>query len=271
MRRLFAFGCSLTRYGHATWADLAGANFDEYYNFGRSGGSNSLMMGRFIEANELFNFNKDTDTVLIMVTGIGRFSYYLPSDGWVAKGDMYSYVNNTNDKTIEFFLKNMHSDKNDVYNSWLSIKIMKNILVSKNIPHKILLGINYKDYLTKNEYNDEDSIQKVLDIGTMLDESTPLADWFTKRANISGEPNTPFYTESKISDGHPNQLMHYEFLKKFLPEYNTDKTKEMFDYVESIFDGRTQHKQEHAYREKFYREYNKAFANPLFGMEQELW
>lgn len=271
MKRLFVFGCSLSRYAYATWADLAGANFDEYYNFARAGGSNSLMMGRLVEADERFNFNKDTDTVLIMVTGIGRHSYYLPYEGWVAKGDLYSYVNNSKDKIMEFFLKNMHSDKNDVYNSWLSVKTMKQLLVAKNIPHKILLGINYSDYLNKNEYNDEDSIKKVLAIQSMLDITTPLHDWFANRTDDITGSNTPFYTESTISDGHPSQKMHYEFLKEFLPEYNTDKTKEMFDYVESIFDGRTQHKQEQTYRTKFYREYNKAFTNPLFGMGQELW
>lgn len=271
MKRLFAFGCSLTRYGYATWADLAGANFNEYYNYGRSGGSNALMMGRLIEADNYFNFNKDTDTVLIMVTGIGRYSYYLPDDGWVTKGDMYSYVNNTKDKTIDFFLKNMHSDKGDVYNSWLSLKIMKNLLVSKNIPHKILLGISYNGYLDKNEYNDEESIKQILDIQTMIDENTSLNDWFARRENLFQGKNTVFYTESNISDGHPNQMMHYKFLKKFLPEYDTDKTKELFDYLESIFDGRTQHKQEETYRNKFYKQYNKAFTNPLFGMKQELW
>ena len=269
MKRLFIFGCSLSRYGYATWADLAGANFDEYYNYARSGGSNSLMMGRLIEADKRFNFNKDTDTVLIMFTGIGRHSYYLPESGWVAKGDMYSYVNNTRDKTFEFFLKNMHSDKGDVYNSWLSLTVMKNLLVAKNIPHKILLGINFNDYLKDSEYNDDESKQKVLDIQSMLDNTTPLNDWFSTKTDNG--PNTPFYTESNISDGHPNQRMHYEFLKEFLPEYDTHKTKELFDYVESIFDGRTQHKQELTYRNKFYREYNLAFSNPLFGQQHELW
>jgi hypothetical protein len=271
MKRLFVFGCSLTRYGYATWADLASANFDQYYNYARSGGSNSLMMGRLVEANNEFNFNEDTDTVLIMMTGIGRYSYYLKDAGWVAKGDMYSYIKNSKDEPIESFLKNMHSDKGDVYNSWISIKIIKDLLVTKNIPHKILLGISYNDYLMQNEYNDEESIRKVMDIQNMLDETTPLNDWFNKKENYGNEPNTPYYTESQKPDGHPNQRMHYEFLKKFLPEYDTDKTKELFNYVESIFDGRTQHKQEETYRNKFYKQYNKAFSNHLFGMEQESW
>lgn len=271
MKRLFAFGCSLTRYGYATWADLAGANFDEYYNYARSGGSNSLMMGRLVEADNYFNFNKNTDTVLIMFTGIGRHSYYLKDDGWIVKGDLYSYLSKNDDKTIEFFVKNMYSDKGAVYQSWLAIRTMKNLLVAKNIPHKILLGIGYDGYLKQNEYNDEESIRKVMDIRTMIDENTALNDWFSREENRNSGPNTPFYTESNISDGHPNQRMHYEFLKKFLPEYNTIKTKELFDHVETIFDGRTQHKQEQTYRNKFYREYNLAFKNPLFGQEQELW
>ena len=103
MKRCFAFGCSYTSYSYATWADLIGINFKEYYNYGRAGCSNTYIMNRIIEADRTYNFNPDTDFVLIMLTGFGRFSYLPRQSGWQTKGDLYSYNNNTNDPiTIEF-------------------------------------------------------------------------------------------------------------------------------------------------------------------------
>ena len=66
-KRLFAFGCSYTLYSYPTWVDFIGINFEEHYNYGRSGASNTFIMNRIIEANDQFKFNPDTDLILIML------------------------------------------------------------------------------------------------------------------------------------------------------------------------------------------------------------
>jgi hypothetical protein len=125
MSRFFAFGCSYTLYSWATWADFVGANFDEYYNYGRSGCSNTYIMNRVIEADVKFNFNNN-DVVMIMLTGLNRFSY-LPIDGdWATQGDLPSYLYHTKDKKIEWFLKNMWSESFAVYSSWTATTAIKN-------------------------------------------------------------------------------------------------------------------------------------------------
>ena len=63
MKRFFAFGCSYTSYSYATWADLIGIHFKEYYNYGRAGCSNAYIMNRVVEANEMYQFNPETDYV----------------------------------------------------------------------------------------------------------------------------------------------------------------------------------------------------------------
>jgi hypothetical protein len=271
MKRFFAFGCSLTRYAYATWADLAAANFDEYYNYAKGGGSNTLMMGRLIEADNYFDFNKDTDTVYVMLSGIGRYSYYTYDRGWITNGDLYSYLSKNNNKDMEFLVKNIYNDKGAIYQSWLAAHLMKKLLVSKGIPHKILYGINNSNYLVQNEFNDEESIRKVMDIESIVDIKTPFNDWFRCPENLRAGPVTPNYTDANTFDGHPSQLLHYKFLKNFLPEFDTEITNKLFTYVESIFDGRSQHKQETTYRNKFYKKFNRAFTHPLFGQEHELW
>ena len=58
--RCFAFGCSITKHYWGTWADLIGSNFDEYYNFGKGGSSNTFIMNRFLGADAEINFNPET-------------------------------------------------------------------------------------------------------------------------------------------------------------------------------------------------------------------
>ena len=73
MKRLFAFGCSLTYYSWPTWADLISPNFDDYYNFGVMGMGNQFIQHTIYEANSIFDFTED-DTVLVMFTNPFRKS-----------------------------------------------------------------------------------------------------------------------------------------------------------------------------------------------------
>ena len=59
--------------------------------------------------------------------------------------------------------------------------------------------------------------------------------------------------------------LYYEFVKAILPEYDTQETKQMFDHVESIWDGSEQSMQYYTYYTLFYKKFNKAFENPLMG------
>ena len=66
MGRLFTFGCSFTKYTWPTWADLLGLEFDEFENWGVSGGGNVCTANRVIECiiknnvnGFLFNIEKN--------------------------------------------------------------------------------------------------------------------------------------------------------------------------------------------------------------------
>jgi hypothetical protein len=66
-------------------------------------------------------------------------------------------------------------------------------------------------------------------------------------------------------EGHPSQRMHYDYLKDKFPEFNTSKSKELFDKTESIFLYDSQAIQEANFLTNFYNTYNKATNYPLFG------
>ena len=75
-KRFFSFGCSFTKdWDCPTWSDLIGIQFDEYYNLAMPGSSNTLIMQRFIESDLFYNFNKDTDVIMIGISGFGRMSF----------------------------------------------------------------------------------------------------------------------------------------------------------------------------------------------------
>lgn len=263
-KRLFVFGCSMTRYSWATWADLVGSNFDEYYNYARSGSSNVLSMNRFFEANNKFQFNSETDTIMIMITGLGRFSYYLTKQSWVTHGDLYSYLdaNPNKDPVTEYLVKNIFDINWAIYNGWTAIRSMKDFLVAKNIPHEFLLGIQIEHF---KDISDMETSHCIDDITSLCRNKQSFDKWFLDYGTRMRVPYTPFYSSNNHPDGHPNQHMHYEFLKEFLPEYDTEKTKQTFDYVESIWDGSTQNMQGYTYDTLYGKQHNLAFKYPLFG------
>ena len=267
MKRCFAFGCSYTRYSYATWADYIGVNFDEYYNYGRAGSSNTFIMNRIIEADSVFQFDPNTDYVLIMLTGFGRFSYL--RQGWQTHGDLYGYYQATKDKSTEWFVNNMWSERGAVYQSWIAIKTIKEILTLKGIPFKMVMGIDNSHYMeeTATKWGHTHSIapstiEKVLDIYKLLDDTESYDIWLQKRYQQSD------YTTWKIHnrvDGHPTQKMHYDYLKDKFPEFDTDKTQEVFVKTESIFLDDSQTIQEHNFSRNFYNDFNKSTNIPLFG------
>jgi hypothetical protein len=91
-KRFFSFGCSFTKdWECPTWADYIGVEFEEFYNLAMPGSSNNLIMQRFIEADSYYNFNKETDVIIIAISGLGRYSFPLTindKDFLYSRGDL---------------------------------------------------------------------------------------------------------------------------------------------------------------------------------------
>lgn len=250
MNRFFAFGCSYTRYAYATWADYVGVNFEKYYNYGRGGASNNYILSKFIESNLEFNFNSN-DMIIVMLTGFGRMSY-IPKNknghlNWVTNGDFYEYFKNTDDIKIASFLENMYSENWAIEFSWQSAQIIKNILTLKNVPHKLLMGIDNRHYLDidGSKWGKVDTIsnvstQKTKSIYDLLDVEESLDEF--KEKNYSKKDGI-FWIEEDRLDGHPTQKMHFDFVKEKMPEFITNKSVDFFSDAEKNFKNDSQHSQ----------------------------
>lgn len=259
MKRCFAFGCSYTSYAYATWADLIGVNFDEYYNYGRAGCSNTYIMNKIVEAAQIYKFNPDTDFVLVMLTGFGRFSYLPKNANWQTHGDLHSYNQNTNNPVTVEFVKNMWSDDWAVYQSWIATKVIKQTL--KDIKHSIVMGINNSAYIDGTaDVNDlikpmANEIYNMLDIGITLDE------WKEKNQYY----DSPYWEDLQHEDGHPSTNVYLKYIEEFFPRFDTTKTRKLVNQWNVNFDHTSQHIMQNKFNNEFRRKFDHAHINSLLN------
>lgn len=105
-KRLFTFGCSFTEYRFPTWANIMNKTMPsvEFYNFGKSGGGNTLIANRITEANMKYKFC-ETDLIMVMWTTVCREDRWLPSTkSWISPGNIYSQFEYSS-FTTESYLK----------------------------------------------------------------------------------------------------------------------------------------------------------------------
>ena len=238
MKRLFVFGCSYMNFDWLTVADLIGSNFDEYYNFGEPGACNTFISDRLFETNELHKFNRDTDYVVVGITGFGRFSYYaLEENVWKTTGDIMS-INPGHPEKIKWFAKNMYNYKWATYRSWVAIKSIKNLLIGTGVKHTMLMSINNEHYADDKDGEilglDPTTINKAKEIYELLDIKESIDSFLSSQVK-GNYPRPMLQFNSGEYDHHPSQLEHFKFFSKYFPEFVTEKSTEWFDYFESTF------------------------------------
>jgi hypothetical protein len=255
LNRLFTFGCSYTGCWFATWADLIGPNFKEYYNFGRGGACNTYIMNKFIEVDKLLNLNEQ-DYVIVMFTGISRFSFF-NKDGWVCNGNVY------HPGIDKGFVDNMWSIDWGVYNTWIAANTIKTILDLKKVKYKFLSSLdNSIVYSSFYEEIKEPTKKCYEEFINLLYDKESMDTW--KNERYIWPKGYYRFEHQQYEDGHPTQLMHYEFLKEKLPEFNTDITKNTFELAEKSLNFRDHGTQAESFYKNLGKPYNKALNYTLF-------
>ena len=106
MNRIFFFGCSYTHFAWPTWADLVAVHATGYsiqsphqrlpnyshnasYNFGCSGGSNSVIIHRLLAANALYRFTSDD---IICVQWTSKFRHTVAAQHSLTDHDRIGYA-----------------------------------------------------------------------------------------------------------------------------------------------------------------------------------
>jgi len=242
MKRYFAFGCSYTNYTWLMVPDLIGVNFDQYYNFGLAGSCHTYMLNYLIQANELYKFNSDTDYITIGTTGFNRFSRVDVVDStdsshskhvWVTNGDLFP-INSDHPVKAQQWAKDFDSYQWAVYRSLTSLKTIILLLKLLGVKHKIYASI-YNNHLlnldcvsqTKETIDMIYQFNKFVDCNDSVD--LLLTDYNSKKGML-GIP------KHRWADGHPMPNNNYDYLKKYFPEYDTEKTRQIYNQQLELMD-----------------------------------
>jgi hypothetical protein len=239
----------MTNHSWATWADFIGANFDEFHNFARGGGCNTFAANRLIEIDKLANLNPNTDYVIVGITGFNRFSWLDSQSRWVSGGDIKTLNQQLFNEPTPPWADANNPFKDGVWNftfglyqSYVAINTIKSFLTLKKIPHKLIMSLNNIFYKTHADLLGIEAFNSrmVDDIYNMTDIKYSLEEFKKDDPDI-------YFPEDKMRDGHPSQLLGYQYIKKFFPEFDTIKTKEFFEESEKVWIGSSLAKQVEAW------------------------
>ena len=226
-KRCFAFGCSYTSWIYPTFADLVGVNFEEFYNFGRSGCDNNYILNRLVEANQLFKFNPETDFILVGITSVGRYSHWDNHDDWICAGDVFSLSDNF--KTAKF-AKTIYNETWAGYRSTMAILNIRDVLKTYGVKHIVYPTVDNVDYLSGNyAYND---VPRKAFIPILKEHFNKAFETLTIKTSIDeirneAENQKITFIKSDYDDDHPTTSTYYYYLKKYFNHFDTDKTKEV--------------------------------------------
>jgi len=230
--RYFAFGCSFVNSLWGTLADLIGANFDEYYNFANPGACNTFSFNRFLEADDIYKFDPQTDYITFGITGYTRFSILdYKNQRWFTSGDMLP-VNDGHPNQSKLFAKNFESRGWSVYRSWCAVSAVSTICKNKKLKHTIYPSLDNLLFLTDYNLNDK-AIKKAQQILDLCDIKESLDEFVFRDYPLGKRGDRVVYFKDGYSDSHPTQYENYMYLKTYFKEFDTLKTKDRFDLLEN--------------------------------------
>lgn len=209
MKRLFALGCSHTRYVWPTYADIISAEFDYYENWGMPGIGNFAIFHRLIEILNTRNLT-DNDTVIIQWTYPHRFDFHKSPNGWYQGGNLI-FQNDIIQKTIL-----QYCWAEDSYTTYTNnyVQAVNKILI--DCPSRIIFTSSLNHELIDDKWISSISV---------LENSE-----FKKRRFLNANPNK----RGLISiDEHYTPPMHLEFLTNHTDFTITEK---MLQYVSKAED-----------------------------------
>jgi hypothetical protein len=197
-------------------------------------------MNKLIEADYLYKFDPATDYVVVMLTGINRFSFYHGNE-WRTFGEMSDFSKNSDREwrrhwsstkkpthpytsKMEMFVEDLWNLDWAIYNTWISVIAIKNLLVAKNIKHKIEMafGVGY-DWHQNLQTISPDSVKKIAEIQEIIGSRRVN----TPALHVTSKKQVTVYDDGAI-DGHPNMSMHYQYAKQNYPEFITETSDNFY-------------------------------------------
>jgi hypothetical protein len=227
--RFFAFGCSFTKYGWPTWADIIGDQYgDGYHNLGQFGAGNMYIFNSIMEYDQHYRFNKD-DLIIVQWSGIMREDRYI-NNQWITRGMVANYYP---DDYIGYYVDHRGFTIRDM----AFIKAIKCFLDGTGCEYKFISMVPLFSA-------DGDRSKETVEMEDIKETYKDILNLFPKSfAEMLTETIRPVNLEGKaiISDSHPLPSEHYKYVLEILPEYlppHHTHLPEMYDItLANIADG----------------------------------
>jgi hypothetical protein len=212
-KRFFAFGCSMTDYWWPTWADIIGKEFDQYYNFGRSGAGNTFISLQVAEANQRYNFTRD-DLVIIMWSSVTREDRYVKRY-WQTPGNIY-----TQNYYDDDYIKKYSDLRGYLIRDLGLIYLTHHTLTGSGCEYHML---NMSPFVSKpsrySDYNDTNPSDDLSDIVKLYDPLIRMIKPDLLSTGCNGVwPQTPMYhNKNHTIDYHPSPLTYLSYIQTVFP------------------------------------------------------
>lgn len=214
-KRLFAFGCSFTKYFWTTWPEIVADALDvPFYNFGRSGAGNQYMANVLMQAHKTHKIDKD-DLVIISWTNVCREDRWAKGD-WLLTGNIFSQ-GIYNEEFVTKFADPVGYYVRDL----ATISMVSELLESIGCQYKFLSMCNIIERQDQGEEHNliEDRYKHTFNhITNLYKDSTDKIlpsfydilwhnDIHRYKFDIEKQILSPFFL-----DGHPSPIEHYKYM-----------------------------------------------------------
>lgn len=187
--RVFAFGCSMTRYSWPTWADIYGSDAKVFYNYAASGAGNQFISNQLVEASLRYDIGKG-DKILLMWSTESRIDSYR-KENWLTPGNIYYQEDYSED------IVNLFSPRGRLIRDLATIKMAEVFL--QNLGCEYFVGVMQK-------FTEVD--KDILELYNVENFSYP-----SMLESVGGNwPEIKCTNWGNTFDYHPDPMMHYNYL-----------------------------------------------------------
>lgn len=214
--RLFTFGCSFTNYYWQTWADILGAHWVEFQNWGQSGAGNHYILNAIMECDQRHQFQPQ-DTVVVCWTNVMREDRYVDGRGWITCGNVGTASVFTRD-----FVADMVTERGYIIRDIAFIKAALYFLISKQVTWKFLSLCPFSNpdpWDDRIMHHSNDVYTLYADV---LDHILPSYIEVLGRDFWQHNQERRFRNKSGQMDYHPLPSEHLKYLDTVLPGWVRD-------------------------------------------------
>ena len=219
VKRLFAFGCSFTKYFWSCWPEIVGEDLDiPFYNYGQSGAGNQYIANMIIQADLQHKFTED-DLVMVCWTNVSREDKWV-NGAWTTPGNIYTQTVYHSD-----YVKKWADPLGYLLRDCATISLVNGYLQNTNCQYHFfsMCDLHHTfDLNENNKINDNmnDVYQRLCDMYNHILMMPSFYDlvWHNDIHEYKFKSMKQIYGDY-FDDGHPSPLDHLNFLRCLFPQH----------------------------------------------------